>query len=36
METMERQYGSFVQHLAYGGRDQDLDVQRKLSELHKT
>ena len=31
METMERQYGSFVQRLAYGG-DKDLDAWRKLSE----
>ena len=35
METMERQYDSFVQHLAYG-RDQDLDAQRKLLGSHKT
>ena len=35
MVTMERQYSSFVQCLAYG-RDQDLDAWRKLSELHKT
>ena len=35
METMETQYGSFVQRLAYG-RDQDLDARRKLSELRKT
>ena len=34
METMERQYDSFVQHVGYG-TGQDLDPQRRLVELHQ-